>query len=199
MKRNRGNFIQTILVVALTWAGLFLTAPAANSAIQNGSFESGQTLWVENSSQAFLPLILETGLVSLPAHTGTWGVWLCGAVNEISSVSQQVVIPVGNPFLIYWQWIDSNAQCGRHVGEILVNGNVERNFNLCIDTATTGWVRQTLDLNQFRGQTVELEIRGNCSTFDDSKVSNLFLDDFSLQGSATIPIFLPAIFKSAVN
>lgn len=194
------KYIQTFLVVILSLVGLCLLVPETYAAIQDGDFESDSGAWIENSSQSLppllslLPLIIQTNLVSLPPHSGNWGAWLCGATNEVSSISQEVAVPLGTPILIYWRWIDSNAPCGDHEGEILVDGNRIDHFNLCEDTATTGWDRQVVDLNNFRGQTVTLEIRGNCNS-PDERVSNLFLDDFSLQATGNFLYHIPIIFK----
>ncbi len=193
MKPQR-KCIRTFLVVVFILAGLSLLTPQTQAQIQNGDFESGPGIWIEASSQALLPLVIETNLVNLPPHSGNFGTWLCGATNEVSSVSQQVIVPQGAPILIYWRWIDSIAPCGDHEGEILVNGNIRDHFNLCADTDTTGWDRQIVDLNNFRGQTVTLEIRGNCNS-PDERVSNLFLDDFTFQATGTIQYYLPLILR----
>ena len=198
MMKPRQKYIQTFLVVVLSLVGLCLPAPETYAAIENNDFESGQTVWVEDSSQALLPLVFETNLVSLPPHSGNGGAWLCGAVNEVSSIRQEVIVPLGTPILIYWRWIDSNAPCGDHEGEIWVNGDRIDHFDLCEETATSGWDRQVVDLNNFRGQTVTLEIRGNCDS-PDERVSNLFLDDFVLQATGNFLYHIPIIFKDTAS
>ena len=195
--KPRQKRIRTFLVVVFSLAGLCLLAPETYAAtqIQNGDFESDPVVWIEESSQALLPLVFQTNLVSLPPHSGSWATWLCGATNEVSSISQQVTVPLGAPIMTYWRWIDSIAPCGEHVGEILVNGSRIDHFDLCENTATTGWVRQVVDLNNFKGLTVTLEIRGNCNS-PDERVSNLFLDDFSLQATGNIQYYLPLILNN---
>jgi hypothetical protein len=186
--------IRTFLVVVFSLAGLCLLAPETYAAFQNGDFETGPGTWAEDSSEALFPLVIETNLVSIPPHSGTWGAWLCGATNEVSSISQQFTL-LGAPVLTYWRWIDSIIDtCGVHQGEILINGKIIDHFDLCDKTATTGWVRQTLDLKNFTGQFVTLETRGNCNS-PDERVSNLFLDSFSLQATGKIQYFLPLIFR----
>jgi len=189
------KYIRTFLVVVFSLVGLCLLAPETHAAIQDGDFETDSGVWIENSSQSLLPLIIQTNLVSIPPHSGSWGTWLCGATNEVSSISQQVTVPLGAPIMIYWRWIDSIAPCGKHEGEIWVNGSRIDHFNLCVDTATTGWVRQVVDFNNYRGQTVTLLINGNCNS-PDERVSNLFLDDFSLQATGNIQYYLPLILNN---
>lgn len=197
MKPHR-KCIRIFLVAVFSLAGLCLLAPQTRADVQDGDFESGPGIWTEDSSQALLPLVIETNLISLPAHSGSWGAWLCGATNEVSSISQQVAVPLQSAILIYWRWIDSIAPCGDHEGEILVNGNRIDKFDLCEDTATTGWDRQIVDLRNFRGQTVTLEIRGNCDS-PDERVSNLFLDAFVLQANGNFLHHIPLIFRDAAS
>lgn len=194
--KNRQKYILTFLGIVCLSAGLLLTVQEAVADVQNGGFEEGQTVWAETSSQNLLPLIFPTNLVSLPPHGGTFGAWLCGAVNEVSSISQQVTVPLGAPTLIYWEWIDSIGPCdGKHEGQILVDGEIIRRFNLCETTATNGWARRVVDLNNFKGQSISLEIRGSCNS-PDERVSNLFLDDLALQATGAIQHYLPLIFKN---
>ena len=190
--------IRTFLVVVLSLAGLCLLAPKTYAEFQDGDFESGPGVWIEDSSQALLPLVIETNLIGLTPHSGGWGAWLCGATNEVSSISQQVAVPLQESIMIYWRWIDSIAPCGDHEGEILVNGNRIDKFDLCEDTATTGWDRQVVDLTNFRGQTVTLEFRGNCDS-PDERVSNLFLDAFVLQANGNFLHHIPLIFRDATS
>ena len=197
MKPHRKCF-RIFLVVVFSLAGLCLLAPQTQAAIQDGDFELGPGIWTEVSSQALLPLVIETNLINLPSHSGSFGTWLCGATNEVSSISQQVAVPTQTAILIYWRWIDSIAPCGEHEGEILVNGSIIDHFNLCADTATNGWERQVINLNNFRGQTITLEIRGNCNS-PDERVSNLFLDDFVLQATGNFLHHLPLIFRDTAS
>ena len=193
--KNRQQSILTFLGVVYLAATLLISSQEALADVQNGGFESGATIWTENSSHGLLPLIFETGLVQLPPQGGTFGAWLCGAPNEISSLSQQVIVPLGNPFLTYWRWIDSFAPDGLHEGQILVNGNIIDKFNLSQTTDTHGWSHQALDLKNFQGQLITLEFRGACNS-PDERISNLFLDSFAFQSTGLLQLYLPTILRN---
>ncbi|MBI5585407.1 MAG: hypothetical protein HY892_16475 [Deltaproteobacteria bacterium] len=152
--------------------------------LQNGGFESGPLAWIEASVQNLLPLTNQTDPVAIPAHSGQWGAWLCGTVNEISKVSQQfVLVPAGTPFLTFWVWIDSLAPCGLHTGMVLVNGLPVDTFNLCTATNTGGWVKRAVNLTALSGSGINLEFQGNCNTPNET-ISNLFLDDVVFAAAA---------------
>ena len=176
-------------------AGLFTTGQSAWAAIQNGGFEETPIVWTEESSQALLPLIFDTGLVQIPPQAGAFGAWLCGATNEISTLRQQVVVPVGDPFLVYWRWIDSLApESNNHEGQILINGNIINKFKLSTSSSTNGWSNQAVDLRNFQGQPVSLEIKGVCNS-PDERISNLFVDSFAFQATGRTFYYIPLIFN----
>jgi hypothetical protein len=106
---------------------------------------------------------------------------LGGYDREISYVQQQVTIFSGAPYLVYWQWISSDDVCGSDIGEVLVNGSVVDEYDLCTNNNTGGWVTHSVDLGAYVGQSVMLQIR---SETGPSGNSNLFVDDVSLQASA---------------
>jgi hypothetical protein len=90
---------------------------------------------------------------------------LAGAENEINYVQQQVSISAGAPYLVYWQWIESDDYCGNDFGDVLVNGTVVDDYDLCTSTNTGGWVAHSVDLSAYVGQSIMLQIRAET---DDS-------------------------------
>lgn len=162
------------------------------SEIVNPGFEQGRGVgWQEYSAQGWV-LIANSGFpTGLSPHGGQWAAWLGGAANEISYIRQNVTIPAGASVLSYWAWIASADVCGYDFGGVLVNSAVVNQFNLCSSTSTGGWVRRTVNLNAYVGQTVALQLRVET---DDSLNSNLFIDDVSLTnavGSVNVPVLLP--------
>jgi hypothetical protein len=101
--------------------------------------------------------------------------------NEISFIEQQVTVPANLPFLSYWHLIDSDDLCGFDYGGVLVDGNVEAVYNLCSAANTGGWVRYSVDLSSYAGQTVSIQIRAET---DSSVRSGLFIDDVSFQATS---------------
>jgi hypothetical protein len=118
--------------------------------------------------------------------------WLGGSYNEISYIRQNVTIPAGAPILSYWAWIASADACGYDFGGVMVNSTVVNQFNLCTSTSTGGWVRRTVNLGAYVGQTVALQLRVET---DSSLNSNLFIDDVSFT-NAVADVNLPAPLSS---
>ncbi len=157
-----------------------VTPPIADP-IVNGTFEAGPNGWTQYSTHND-PLIINAGFPgSIQPHSGTWAAWLGGLYDDISYVKQQVTIPAGSPYLVYWHWIASADTCGYDFGGVLINDTVVRVYNLCSSADTNGWVRQAVDLAAYAGQRVWVQIR---SETDSSANSNLFVDDVSFQASA---------------
>ncbi len=147
---------------------------SAANPIQNGDFENGPDgSWTEYSFQGW-PLIVDVFPGSVAPHSGSWAAWLGGADDEISAIQQSVTVPSGSPVLSFWYWIASADACGYDFGGVIVDGTVVDAFYLCADVNTNGWVRRSVDLSAYGGQTVQLDIRAET---DSSLNSNLFVDD----------------------
>lgn len=163
--------------------------PPPPSSIVNPGFESGPTGWTEYSAQGW-DLILNSGFPpGVTAHGGSWLTWLGGDNNEVAYVQQSVTVPAAAPYLSYWHWIaSSESSCIYDFGSVQVNGTSVDTYGLCSSSNTGGWVRHTVNLSAYSGQTVTLRIR---ATTDSSVNSNLFVDDVSFQASASAPAALP--------
>lgn len=156
------------------------TTGTSPTGIVNGDFESGSTGWTEYSIHGW-NLILSTDLPVNP-HSGSYEAWLGGDYDEIAYIEQQVAITSGAPYLFYWHWIASDDACGYDYGRVLVNGVEEDLYDLCTTNNTGGWVAHSVNLSTYIGQSVTLQIRIET---DSSLNSNLFIDDVSLQASAS--------------
>jgi M6 family metalloprotease-like protein len=161
----------------------FTTADLPPPGIVNGDFESGSTGWTEYSAQGW-PIIVTSFPSGITARSGSYAAWLGGDFDEISIVQQQVTISAGAPYLVYWHWIASDDICGWDFGGVVINGSVEDVYDLCTTTNTGGWVKHSVNLNAYAGQSVTLQIRAET---DSSGNSNLFVDDVSLQASGSAP------------
>lgn len=90
------------------WSATQSTAVAgAVVSLPNGNFESGATVWAESSSNGFLLITSCFANLCHTAHSGSWAVWLGGAVNETAYIQQQVTVPAGSPYLAYYHLIGS--------------------------------------------------------------------------------------------
>ncbi len=161
--------------------------------LPNGNFEQGRMVWQEYSEKGYEILynINQTGNAA-PPYEGGWAAWLGGAYDEISFIQQRVLIPMDAPTLIYWHWIDSEDRCGYDFAGVLINGTVVDVYPLCSQSNTHGWVAYTVDLSQYAGQTVTLQIRAET---DGSNNSNLFVDQVAFQAGGVSSLIPP--LKSA--
>lgn len=150
--------------------------------LPNGDFEQGHVIWQEYSKNGYAILynILET-VNAAPPYQGVWAAWLGGAPDEISYIQQTVFIPPETPYLSYWHWVDSEDECGYDFGGVLINSTVADVYSLCMDLDTSGWVQHTIDLRQYAGQTVNLQIRAETDSLFNS---NLFIDQVIFQATA---------------
>ena len=158
------------------------TFNSPGSGIVNGDFESGRIGWTEDSSHDW-PIIMDSGFpAGVTPHSGSWAAWLGGDNDETAYIQQQVTISAGAPYLTYYHWIASADFCGYDFGEVLINGSPIDYYDLCTSTTTGGWVKHSLDLSAYAGQSVTLQIGVETDLSDNS---NLFVDDVSFQGSAS--------------
>lgn len=166
---------------------------STSTGIVNGDFESGPTGWVEYSLQGW-PIMLHKDDLPVSPHGGNWAAWLGRSNDEISYISQTVTIPSRNAALTFWEWIDSNDVCGCDFAWVRINNVNAETIDLCWDNNSGSWVRRTVDLSAYAGQTVSLQIRVET---DDSLHSNYLVDDVAL-GEATGEhyIYLPLALRN---
>jgi hypothetical protein len=143
----------------------------------------------------------------IPPQNGIWATWLGGDDYEISYIEQRVTVPFSSPFLIFSYWIQSyDSFCGSQLyplpalladfvrptplGGLIVDlGGVVVDDNsgflgvvvadLCTTSQTNGWDTTVINLSQYAGETVTLQIR---SKGDSILTSSLFVDNVSLGG-----------------
>ncbi|NOX62593.1 MAG: hypothetical protein GXP42_11715 [Chloroflexi bacterium] len=154
-----------------------------SSSIQNGNFERGRSGWEEISLQGF-DLIMHVSETPVLPHSGEWLVWLGGAMDEVSYIRQEVTVPPTAPYLGYWHWIASEDVCGYDFGGVGINGEWYAPYNLCSTANTNGWSWFAVDLSEFAGQTIYLDI---VAVTDGSLNSSLFIDDVAFVSSAKAP------------
>jgi len=147
----------------------------------NWNFELGPTDWQEYSSNGYA-LIVQPPSEVFTAFDGSWAAWLGGVLNETSYIQQQVLIPKAQPYLSYRHWIASLDTCGHDFAKVYVNGKLVQTYDLCIGTETYGWVKHVVDLRAYAGKSATVQIRAEC---DGENNSNLFIDQVTLQSSAT--------------
>jgi hypothetical protein len=156
-----------------------VTRRTSGCGLVNCDFESGPSGWTEYSSHGY-DVIVSSDKVVVNTHSGNYLAWLGGIDDEQSYIRQQVTISAGAPYLVYWHWIASEDACGFDFGGVLVNGSAVEVYDLCSSSSTGGWVKHSVNLSAYAGQSVTLQIRAET---DAVLNSNLFVDDVSLQAS----------------
>jgi hypothetical protein len=156
-----------------------IIAKVNTNGLTSGSFEaanSSNSNWGEFSLQG-RPLIQSHTAVGLEPHGGQRLAKLGGIRREVAYVYQSLTIPTATPVLGYWIFIQSEDDCGYDFGGVVIDDRVVDKFDLCQPTATAQWIQRRVDLRQYAGETVMLEIRAETDRFLDSA---LFVDDIDL-------------------
>lgn len=149
-----------------------LTSTSAH--IANGDFENGRDgSWQEYSAYGW-DIIVDSFELPIPPHSGSWAAWLGGDSNEVSYILQGVTIPAEASTLSFWHWIGSDDACGYDFGWVKINNTNVLIIDLCEDNNTDGWIKNTLDISAYAGQTVTLQFRVET---DDLLYSSYFVDD----------------------
>lgn len=151
-------------------------APSTNRVV-NGDFEQGTVGWQQSSEYSIGP-ILDFVSLFLEPHGGRWAAWLGGEHNENSQIWQAVTLGAAPATLTFWYKIDSDDNvCGHDRGCVLISGAPVAEFDLCVSTSTSDWVKHTIDLSAYVGQTIELRFQAET---DAALLSNFFVDDVAI-------------------
>jgi hypothetical protein len=170
---------------ATTPAGVPRTSPHSRTAaactpaqvVQNGGFESGTTPWTASTN------VLFTG-GNQTAHAGTRFARLDGlGRTHTDTLTQSVTLPAGcsTASLSYWLHIDTAETTGSVAYDKLTTkvGSTTLATYSNLDAAS-GYVKKTIDVSSFAGQTVTLAFTG---VEDSSLQTSFVLDDVALDVS----------------
>lgn len=152
------------------------------STITNGDFESGATGWTQSSSNGYPPILLASSDPnSVTPYSGLWLTWLGGLHNETGYIQQSVTVGSGQPYLYFYEYtISAEPGTGFDVGSVRINGSVVRTTSLSASTATNAWIKRTVNLSAYAGQTVTLQFYIQT---DSSLYSNWFVDAIGFQAT----------------
>lgn len=173
-------------------------------ALQNGNFETEDKVGWEEFSLQGTSLIQVAAALDLPftitnanapniaAHSGTQLARLGGIRREVAFVKQTVTIPHDQPVLDYWIWIQSQDDCGFDFGGVVIrelapsdmttHEVVIDKFDLCQSSVTTDWQLRSIDIRDYAGKTIALQIRAETDRFLDS---SLLVDDVAFVARAS--------------
>ncbi|WP_405625442.1 M1 family aminopeptidase [Streptomyces sp. NBC_01396] len=146
--------------------------------VTNGGFESGTSPWTQSSTSVI------TSRSGQTAHGGTAYAWLNGVgTTHTDTLSQSVTIPAGcgTATLSFWLHTDTAETTSSVAYDKLtakVGGTTLATYSNL--DKNTGYVRKSLDVSAFAGQTVSLAFTG---TEDSSLRTSFVLDDIALDTS----------------
>ncbi|WP_328432306.1 M1 family metallopeptidase [Streptomyces sp. NBC_00453] len=146
--------------------------------VTNGGFESGTSPWTQSSTSVI------TSRSGQTAHGGTAYAWLDGVGStHTDTLSQSVTIPAGcgTATLSFWLHTDTAETTSSVAYDKLtakVGGTTLATYSNL--DKNTGYVRKSLDVSAFAGQTVSLAFTG---TEDSSLRTSFVLDDIALDTS----------------
>ncbi|TQJ90966.1 M1 family aminopeptidase [Streptomyces sp. SLBN-31] len=180
----RALAVTALAGVSLLPAGPATAAPDAAAActpaqvVANGGFESGTSPWTQSSTSVITSRSGET------PHGGTSYAWLDGTgATHTDTLSQSVTIPSGcsTATLSFWLHIDTTETTSSTAYDKLtakIGGTALATYSNL--DKNTGYVKKTLDVSSFAGQTVSLAFTG---TEDSSLQTSFVLDDVALDTS----------------
>ncbi len=179
------------------------TPPPPPAALRNGDFEQGANgTWSESSSNfggANSLILSGDQLQGNAPRSGSYAVWMGGAPNEVSDLSQALVVSAAQPLLQFYYQIASDDTCGNDAVTVQVNQTAVQTIALCQEKNTGGWTAATVDLSAYAGQTVTLHFH---AMLNGSLNSNFFLDDVAFiarpggdGGESAFRLFLPTMLK----
>ncbi len=179
------------------------TPPPPPAALRNGDFEQGADgTWSESSSNfggAGSLILSGAQLQGNTPRSGSYAVWMGGAPNEVSDLSQALVVSAAQPLLQFYYQIASEDTCGNDAVTVQINQTPVHAIALCQEKNSSGWTAATVDLASYAGQSVTLHFH---ATLNDSLNSNFFLDDVAFvarpggDGSnSAFRLFLPTMLK----
>ncbi len=197
--------IALILLIGFTAAALFSRAPAAGASlgssaavcderIVNGGFEAGSAGWSQASARG-------NDLISdYYPHSGTWGAYLGGVNDADDKITQQITLPaaaISITLTAWWAIATEEEGVGfdRMTVSLLKPDQTLLANLLSVDSSATVnvWEQAELDLTDYRGQTVILQIH---ATTDASNLTDFYVDDVSLTVCRPpIAVYLPIITR----
>jgi C1A family cysteine protease/predicted secreted protein len=153
--------------------------------VQNGGFESGDTIWVQSSGPYYIVGPIEQGYVP---HSGLWSAWFGGYNYADDRLYQTINIPAGTSSarLVLYLYIETSDSTSTpydyfHVELQNASGETLQSFLWADNTMSSGdWYRGTATWSNFSshaGQTRRLFFQG---TTDFSYHTNFFVDDVTL-------------------
>ena len=169
--------------------------------INDGDFENATSAWTEVDNTGCTPWIGDWfSIVGIVAYHGSqyfWAGGYCGAANS-NSATQSILIPTGSPILsFYYRAARTDADDTTNGSAyVKVNGTQVWSLSMVQANNTTSWVKVTVDLSAYAGQTVSLALGAdNVGT----GIGNVFFDYLEWNAPACSANALPWVTAVPVS
>ncbi|MFC8760640.1 M4 family metallopeptidase [Streptomyces sp. NPDC057193] len=138
----------------------------------NPGFESGATAWTATAG------VIDNGIKTQP-RTGTWKAWMAGlGRTQTETLSQTVTIPAGCPAtLTYWLHINTDEIMPTLYDTLKIQANGTTLATYSNLDPNTDYVKKTVDLSPFAGQSVLLKFT---AAEDYGYQTSFLLDDVTI-------------------
>lgn len=174
---------------------------------RNGGFET-LNHWGQNSTNGYDLICINGACGTIPVLAGQGVAWLGGGHRETSVLAQRIDARAGSGLTLQFSYYSqSDDTCWYDFARVFVrdltNGGPAqqvREYLLCRNTNTSGWVRQTIDLSAYAGRQIQIEFR---VITDGSLLSNFWLDNVrlwsgqscraALDGATVEPLLVPEL------
>ncbi|HLH70902.1 MAG TPA: putative Ig domain-containing protein [Candidatus Dormibacteraeota bacterium] len=158
-----------------TFDWVVVPACAPRQLLGNPGFEDGTAPWTAT------PGVIASNADGETAHSGTHYAWLDGyGVPHVDTLSQQVTIPSGcvSSVLSFWLKVVSDDHTGVAHDTLTVRVGSQTVATYSNLDASGTYVRRTVDLSRFAGQTVTIQFVGS---EDASLATSFLIDDTALE------------------
>jgi C1A family cysteine protease/predicted secreted protein len=153
--------------------------------VQNGGFESGDTIWVQSSGPYYIIGPVEQGY---DPYSGLWSAWFGGYNNADDRLYQTINIPAGTSsarlvFYLYVETSDSTSTPYDYFHVELQNalGGTLDSFLWADNTmSSSDWYRGTVTWSDFSSHASQMRRLFFQGTTDFSYHTNFFVDDVTL-------------------
>ncbi len=194
-------WVPALLAIVLVAGGILVTAPARANECQNlvadSGFESG-TGWTMESQGKY------TLLSDYLVYSGAKAAYLAGANNAQDRLSTTLSIPADATVTLRFRWqVQTEEDAGAYDGMSVLVADAQGNpqkvlYALSDANASSVWQTAELDLSEFAGQTIQLQLQAQT---DANLPTGFFVDDLVVEacsatsGRDSFFLFLPSVTR----
>jgi len=153
-----------------------IPTPTGTPVVKNGNFDLGSNgNWQESSSNGYRLIDNDAPINTL---SGSYLAWLAGANSETSRLIQSVRLPSGPLYLNYAYAVGSQeTTCSADLGRVYLGSTKIKEYQLCTNKVTNGWVQTSINISAYAGRTLNLQFYAKTNS---SRVSNFYIENVSI-------------------